>query len=55
MPDNRLTAHAGRFRAAPEPMNRIDREDQLPDLAPAAAAPEAWLESEPAWLIAVLK
>lgn len=31
------------------------RPDQLPDLAPAAAAPDAWLESEPAWLIAVLK
>src|SRR5882724_3071059 len=28
---------------------------QLDDLAPRAAAPEAWLESEPAWSIAVLK
>ena len=52
MPDDRPTSHAVRFRAA---QVSVHKDRQLDDFAPAAAAPEAWLESEPAWSIAVLK
>lgn len=68
MSDDRLTPHAGRLRRHPESLVLTDfstrtgdrpkalwKLTQLDDLAPAAAAPEAWLESEPAWSIAALK
>jgi hypothetical protein len=70
MPDDRRTSHASYSASCPEPSvltrflyaNRpplrsktLWKQGQFDDLAPAAAAPEAWLESEPAWSIAVLK
>ena len=47
----RVMRHAGDLRAAAKSVRRA----QLDDLVPAAAAPEAWLDSEPAWSIAALK
>jgi hypothetical protein len=70
MPDDRLTSHAGYSASCPESfcfdafslrepaatsLENAMEASQFDDLAPAAAAPEAWLESEPAWSIAVLK
>ncbi len=63
MSDDRLTRGSESFALTrflyanrrPLRSKTLWKQAQLDDLAPAAAAPEAWLESEPAWSIAVLK